>query len=124
MIEECLATLARGCSVMIFPEGTRSPDGRLLPFKDGAFRIAIQAGAPILPIAIAGTRDCRPKGSLWFGRATARARILAPIPTAGLGIDDVTMLRELTRGRIADALYGPRVTPSPRPEASATSVRA
>lgn len=124
MFEECLATLTRGCSVMIFPEGTRSPDGRLLPFKDGAFKIAIEAGAPVLPIAISGTRECRPKGSLWFGRATARARILPPIPTAGLQSKDVAMLRELTRGRIADALHGPAITPSQRREALAPSVRA
>ena len=63
MMRECRVTLAGGVSVMLFPEGTRSPDGRLLPFKPGAFDLAIAAGAPILPIAISGTRDCRPKGS-------------------------------------------------------------
>ena len=55
-LEQCRDRLERRVSVMIFPEGTRSKTGELLPFKDGAFRVAIEAGAPILPIAVAGTR--------------------------------------------------------------------
>lgn len=104
MLAECKTTLAHGCSVMMFPEGTRSPDGRLLPFKDGAFRLAIEAGVPVLPVAIAGTRGCRPKGSLWFGHARARARVLAPIATEGLTLADVAALRERARESIAQAL--------------------
>jgi 1-acyl-sn-glycerol-3-phosphate acyltransferase len=104
MFQACRETLARGCPVMMFPEGTRSPDGRLLPFKDGAFQLAIETGAPILPIAIAGTRGCRPKGSLWFGRARAHARVLEPIATDGLGAGDVAGLREQARACIAAAL--------------------
>ena len=88
---------------MLFPEGTRSRDGELQPFKDGAFRLAIDAQVPVLPIAIEGTRDCRPTGSWWFGRARARARILAPVPTRGLGVGDVARLRETVRGLIAAA---------------------
>jgi 1-acyl-sn-glycerol-3-phosphate acyltransferase len=97
-------TLAGGLSVMLFPEGTRSPDGQLGPFKDGAFQLAITAQAPILPVVIAGTRQCRPKGSLWFGQARAVARVLEPVPTIGLTIDDVARLRERVRARIADAI--------------------
>ena len=73
MMAECQKTLRAGMPVMMFPEGTRSPDGKLLPFKDGAFRLAIEAEVPILPVAIAGTRTCRPKGSLWFGQSRAHA---------------------------------------------------
>ena len=97
------ATLVAGLPVMLFPEGTRSRDGELRPFKDGAFRLAIETQVPVLPIAIEGTRDCRPKGSWWFGRARAKARILAPVPTHGLGAGDVASLRETVRGRIAAA---------------------
>lgn len=103
MMNACHETLAQGLPVMIFPEGTRTPDGRLLPFKDGAFQLAIEAGVPILPVAIAGTRRCRPKGSRWFGEAEAVARILAPIDTAGLTRADVERLREETRTAIAFA---------------------
>ena len=99
----CRATLDAGLPVMLFPEGTRSRDGELQPFKDGAFRLAIDAQVPVLPIAIEGTRDCRPTGSWWFGRARAKARILAPVPTRGLGVGDVARLRETVRGLIAAA---------------------
>lgn len=104
MLAECRRTLAAGVSVMMFPEGTRSPDGRLLPFKDGAFALAIEAGVPVLPLAIAGTRNCRPKGSIWFGDARARVRVLAPVSTAGMTAADVGRLKELVRERIAEGV--------------------
>ena len=56
-ILQCRDRLKKNVSVMIFPEGTRSRSWEMLPFKDGAFRLAIESGAPILPIAVAGTRD-------------------------------------------------------------------
>ena len=96
----CRERLSRKVSVMIFPEGTRSRTDELLPFKDGAFKLAIEAGAPILPIAVAGTRDCMAKGSFAFRRARAKARVLAPIPTTGLTNADVPALRDRTRDMI------------------------
>lgn len=78
MLDECQRALEGGISVMMFPEGTRSKDGNLLPFKDGAFHLAIRAKVPVLPIAIAGTREMRPKGSKWFGKAHACAKIWIP----------------------------------------------
>jgi 1-acyl-sn-glycerol-3-phosphate acyltransferase len=99
-LKECRDRLARRVSVMIFPEGTRSRSDELLPFKDGAFHLAIASGVPILPIAIAGTRDCMAKGSFAFRRAHARARVLAPISTDGLALTDVAVLRERTRAAI------------------------
>jgi 1-acyl-sn-glycerol-3-phosphate acyltransferase len=95
-------TLRCGVSLMIFPEGTRSHTGALGPFRDGAIRIAIAAGARLLPVALHGTRACiGPDGPR---RARARAEILAPIETQGLGPDDVIAVREQVRGRIAAAL--------------------
>ncbi|MBA3671089.1 MAG: 1-acyl-sn-glycerol-3-phosphate acyltransferase [Gemmatimonadaceae bacterium] len=102
-MQGCRNRLARGMSVMIFAEGTRSKTDDLLPFKDGAFKLAIEAGVPILPIAVAGTRDCMAKGSFSFRRARAKARVLEPIPTAGLTSADVPGLRERTRSTIDDA---------------------
>jgi 1-acyl-sn-glycerol-3-phosphate acyltransferase len=104
MMAECRRTLDEGLSIMFFPEGTRSRDGRLLPFKDGAFELAIEAHVPVLPVAIEGTRACMPKGSRWPGEARATARVLEPIPTAGLGPDDVARVRDAARARIAAAV--------------------
>ncbi len=103
MLEECRQMLRAGMPVMLFPEGTRTMDGRLLPFKDGAFQLAIETQVPVLPLVLAGSRECRPKGSLWFGWARARVRVLEPVPTAGLTAADLPVLREKVRDRIAQA---------------------
>ncbi|HKP15137.1 MAG TPA: lysophospholipid acyltransferase family protein [Gemmatimonadaceae bacterium] len=99
-LSECRNRLARRVSVMIFPEGTRSRTDDLLPFKDGAFHLAIQSRVPILPIALAGTRSCMAKGSFAFRHAHAKARVLAPIATDGLTLADVPALRDRTRATI------------------------
>ena len=96
-MQGCRDRLARKVSVMIFPEGTRSKTEDLLPFKDGAFKLAIEAQVPILPIAVAGTRDCMAKHSFAFRRARAKARVLPPIPTTGMTNQDVAGLRDRTR---------------------------
>jgi 1-acyl-sn-glycerol-3-phosphate acyltransferase len=99
-MQGCRDRLAKKVSVMIFPEGTRSRTEDLLPFKDGAFKLAIEAQVPILPIAVAGTRDCMAKHSFAFRRARAKARVLAPIPTTGMTNRDVAELRDRTRALI------------------------
>jgi 1-acyl-sn-glycerol-3-phosphate acyltransferase len=104
MLDECRATLAAGVSIMFFPEGTRSPDGRLQAFKDGAFQLAIEGQVPVLPVAVHGTRACRPKGSLWFGECTAVGRVLEPVPTAGLTLADLPQLKAQVREQIVFAL--------------------
>jgi 1-acyl-sn-glycerol-3-phosphate acyltransferase len=106
MSASCAQTLARGLSVMIFPEGTRSHDGALGPFRDGAFRIAIDSHAPILPVALHGTAGCVGKDGP--RRARARAEILAPIETKDLARTDVAALRERVRDSIGGALARPR----------------
>lgn len=95
--------LARRVTVMIFPEGTRSRGDDMLPFKDGAFRLAIETGTPILPIAVAGTRHAMAKGTFRFQRARARVRVLEPIDVTGLTLDDLPALREKARAMIDDA---------------------
>ena len=114
---QCRDRLDKGVSVMIFPEGTRSETGDLLPFHDGAFRLAIDAGVPILPLAVVGTRDAVAKGSLVFGRADAEVRALEPISTQGLTVKDVPTLRDEVRERIRIACEQMRsdATPQERP---------
>ena len=104
-LESCRDRLAKKVSVMIFPEGTRSHGDDMLPFKDGAFQLAISAGVPIIPIAIAGTRDAMAKGSFSFRRADAICRVLEPIDTAGMTSADSRTLREDVRQLIADARH-------------------
>jgi 1-acyl-sn-glycerol-3-phosphate acyltransferase len=95
--------LRKGVSIMVFPEGTRSPSHEMLPFRDGAFRIAIEHGAPILPMAVAGTRHAMARGSLVFNRARAVVRVLEPIETAGMTMSDLAWLKAETRRRIQEA---------------------
>lgn len=94
------AYLDRGMHVMLFPEGTRSRDGAMLPFKPGAFKLAIEAGVPVLPIAIHGAAEGMPKGSPWVRPARVRATLLPPVETAGLGDADVRALSDRVRERI------------------------
>ena len=100
--------LTKRASVMIFPEGTRSNTAEMRPFKDGAFRLAIEQGVPILPIAVAGTRHAMAKGSFRFRRALASCRVLPPVETSGLTLADVAALRERVRAMIDDARHALR----------------
>ncbi len=95
--------LAKRVSVMIFPEGTRSRTDDLLPFQDGAFRVAVETGTPILPLALAGTRSALAKGSFMMAPARAEVRVLEPIEVAGLSAADVPALRDRVRALIDEA---------------------
>lgn len=102
-IVQCRDRLTKKVSVMIFPEGTRSRSWEMLPFKDGAFRLAIESGAPILPIAVAGTRNAMAKGTFRFLPAHAIAALLEPIDTTEYTLGDVPALKQLVRDRIEEA---------------------
>ena len=95
--------LDRGMPVMIFPEGTRSRDGKMGPFKPGAFRLAIEAQVPILPVAVTGSAFGMPKGSPWIRPTLVLVRVLEPIETKGMTGADVVSLMATTRERIAAA---------------------
>jgi 1-acyl-sn-glycerol-3-phosphate acyltransferase len=99
----CRERLKARVSVMIFPEGTRSTTGEMLPFKDGAFRLAVDTHTPILPLALVGTGTALPKHGWRFGRAIAEVRVLEPIETTGLRTADVPALKARVRERIAAA---------------------
>lgn len=98
--------IRRGASVMIFPEGTRSRSQEMLPFRNGAFRLAIETGRPILPMAVHGTRTAIRKGSMKFGNADVVVRVLDPISTEGLDVNDLKALRERVRAEIEEARLG------------------
>ena len=99
-VERCRTYLSRGVPVIIFPEGTRSETDELLPFRDGAFRLAIEAGVPIMPIAVEGTRTALAKHDWRFDHARARVIVGEPIPTADLEEADMERLMKETRDQI------------------------
>jgi 1-acyl-sn-glycerol-3-phosphate acyltransferase len=100
----CKEVLAQRVSVMIFPEGTRAHDGELGAFKDGAFRLAIETQLPILPLCVTGTKEALRKHDWRFGRAEAEVRVLPPVDTVGLTIDDVPALKAQVRDLISAEL--------------------
>jgi 1-acyl-sn-glycerol-3-phosphate acyltransferase len=104
VMDQARRYLKNGMSVMIFPEGTRSEDGTLLSFKPGAFKLAVETGVPVLPIAVSGSANGMPKGGPWVRPTKVSVKILEPIPTAGLRGRDVRKLRDDVRDRIARAL--------------------
>jgi 1-acyl-sn-glycerol-3-phosphate acyltransferase len=100
----CADRLDKKVCVMIFPEGTRATGEELLPFKDGAFRLAIETQTPILPIAVHGTRTALRKHSWKIAESRARAVVLEPEWVDGLGPDDVDVLKKRVRDRIEGEL--------------------
>jgi 1-acyl-sn-glycerol-3-phosphate acyltransferase len=103
MLLTAAKVLEQHCSVIFFPEGTRSPDGRVGRFNDGAFHLAIRSGVPILPIAIEGSHSCLPKKSLVFGAPSDVAVTLLPeISTSGLTTADAPALSARVRQSIID----------------------
>lgn len=89
------AYLQQKCPVMIFPEGTRSPDGVLRPFTDGAFLLAIKAQVPILPIAIDGSSTCLQKNSWKFGEPQdIFIKVMPPVNTVGMTTENTGKLRD------------------------------
>lgn len=102
VLEKSAFYLQRACSVMFFPEGTRSRDGRVRRFSDGPFRLAVKENVPVLPIVIEGTHRALPKNSIWFDPDVEkiRVKVLDPIDTSPYTLDDTRSLQRTVRARI------------------------
>ena len=95
------ALVGKGLSLIIFPEGTRSVDGRVAPFKGGSFLLAVEAGLPIVPISVEGSRFVMRKGRLMTCPGHVRLQVHEPIETAGLPAAQARALAERVRGLVA-----------------------
>ena len=95
-------TLRQGSSFIIFPEGTRSKGGPIGEFKNGAFRVATQSGAPIVPICIQGSYRLMEANGNWIRPASIRVTILPPVETAGLSREEAKNIGEKIRRQIME----------------------
>lgn len=103
-VNQALEKLDEGIGILFFPEGTRSLDGRLLPFKKGAFRIAIDANLPVLPVTILGSRDVLPAKTLRLFPGPVRVVVHPVIEHRGGDLEHMRDLMVSTREAIASAL--------------------
>ena len=96
--------LRSGVNMTIWPEGTRSPDGRLLPFKKGPFHLAMESGVPIVPITLVGTHEIWPKGEFAIHPGTATVIFHEPIDPAAYASQEELMnaVRERIRGGLPE----------------------
>ena len=103
-LESAKTRIVDGTSVIFFPEGTRSRDGKLRPFKKGAFRMALDLGLPILPLTVTGTRDVLPTGTRDLMPGSVRLIIHPPVAVDGQGADSSAHLSAEVRDIIASGL--------------------
>lgn len=103
-INRAVGRLKPGTGLMFFAEGTRSLTGELLPFKKGAFRVAVDQQLPILPVTVIGTRDVLPSKSLRIRPGRVRLIVHAPQETAGMATESIGELRRRCHSIVASAL--------------------
>jgi 1-acyl-sn-glycerol-3-phosphate acyltransferase len=120
----------RRISLIVFPEGTRSPDGRILPFKHGSFGLALKARIPVVPVTVEGSAQMMPRRSWRIRPGPIRVRIAAPVAIDGFDVNDraglARVVREaVVRGSLAlggqGGVTGDSGVPSAPAEASGTS---
>lgn len=103
-IEQAVLALKAGKTFLVFPEGTRSRDGRLQPFKKGVFIMAIKAGAPIVPISVSGSSKIMPKGKFAIRPGRVQITVHSPVSTEGYGLEDREKLMDRVRQAILSGL--------------------
>jgi len=102
-LERAARRIADGTSVAMFPEGTRSADGSVHPFKKGTFVLAIRAGVPVIPVSLAGVKRVAPRGLFSLRPGELAMTLHLPIPTAGRCVEEAGALAEHVRGIVARA---------------------
>jgi 1-acyl-sn-glycerol-3-phosphate acyltransferase len=103
-LEQATQSLKAGHNFLVFPEGTRSPDGRLQPFKKGVFMMAINAQAPVVPISVSGSWKIMPKSKFAIAPGTVRITVHDPVSTEGSTIEDRGKIMERVRQAILSGL--------------------
>ena len=103
-VEQAAKMLKAGFSFLAYPEGTRSPDGRLQPFKKGVFMMALKAGAPIVPISISGSNKIMRKGEISLRPGTVKITFHDPVMTEGCTVEDRGRIMEAVREKILAGL--------------------
>jgi 1-acyl-sn-glycerol-3-phosphate acyltransferase len=117
-LEQAAGTIRAGRSVVMFPEGTRSTDGRLLPFKKGAFHLALAAGVPVVPITIRGAHERVRARSIRVRPGSVDLFVDDPIDVAAFGKSDTQGLSDAVRAVIEGRLAaGEHADAGPRAEA-------
>lgn len=106
-LEKAAAQIAAGTHVIMYPEGTRSPTGRLQAFKKGGFHLAIAAQVPIIPVTVSGTQRITPRRSLRIESGAVKIHYGKPIPTQGLTVADRNALADEVRQAIQSG-FDPR----------------
>jgi 1-acyl-sn-glycerol-3-phosphate acyltransferase len=112
-LREAAQRIQQGTNVIIFPEGTRSTTETLGELKSGGFHLAIQAGVPVVPISVSGSRRITPKKSLRIESGRIHVHYGTPIPTRGLTVEDRSALKDAVRAAILDGL-DPELQAPPR----------
>lgn len=110
-MNEAARRIREGASVVIFPEGTRSVDGRLQSFKRGGFNLALKSGCDIVPVSIRNSYRIVPKGSLMINKGVVDFQIGKPISTRGFTKRDITLLMERVRDAMEQKLVAERDVP-------------
>jgi 1-acyl-sn-glycerol-3-phosphate acyltransferase len=103
-VEKGVLALKAGKSFLVYPEGTRSPDGRLQSLKKGVFVMAIKAGAPIVPISVSGSNKIMPKGKFVMRPGRIRITIHECVRTEGLTLEELEMIVDRVRQAIISGL--------------------